>query len=421
MARLDHHVIIKALMLKTKIQKNTKVISLHLPKRVGQRFVLLAVATSISLSLAAVPIVKALTSAELQERAQLQQAIKDQQNAKSLLGVEASSISEAIAKLQAQITTLQNQIDDSQRQIDDIQKQIDAAEQELARQKKVLGENIKTMYLEGQISTLEMLASSKDLSEFVDKQQYRNSVQDKIKDTLEKITALKHQLRAQKEEVERYLKDQEKARDQIAAQKGEQNRLLGLNQDQQNALSQQIKDNSARVAELNRKQVDENRRAMGGNIPSGVAGGGGYKYGDAVCLWPGSADPPCRQYDWGYPGASSPRNLYDEWGYGYRNCTSWAAFRVAQVKGYTPAGLSGLGNAKDWPGNTSANVNRDPSGGVVVAISQGTYGHVRFVENANSDGSIEVSDYNLGGDGIYRRYTLTAADISRIGLQFIHF
>lgn len=403
---------IKTLMVQTKIQKNRFNIA-------GRRLVLLVLGILMSLSLVAVPIVKALTNAEIQERQQLQDAINQQKKAKDLLGVEASSISEAVTKLQAQIATLQAQIAASEDQINEIQKQIEVAEQELTRQKGILGQNIKTMYLEGQISTLEMLASSKDLSEFVDKQQYRNSVQDKIKETLEKITALKHQLRAQKEEVERYLKDQEKARDQVAAQQAEQNRLLALNQEQQDSLNAQIKQNSARVAELNRKQVDENRRALGGNIPSGIAGGGGYKYGDAVCLWPGSADPPCREYDWGYPNASSPRHLFDEWGYGYRNCTSWAAFRVAQVKGYTPAGLSLLGHAKDWHSNTSAQVDNNPSGGVTVATRQGTYGHVMFVEGVNGDGSIEVSDYNLGGDGVYRRYTLSAAAVS--GLRFIHF
>lgn len=369
-----------------------------------------------------IPVAQALTTQEIQEKQRLEQEINQQKDAKKQLGVEASSISEAVAKLQAQIATLQTQITDSQNRIADLQKQITAAEEELAKQKRVLGENIKAMYLEGQISTLEMLASSKDLSEFVDKEQYRNSVKDKIKTTLEKVTDLKHQLGAQKEEVERYLKDQEKAKDQIAEQQADQNRLLGLNQDQQAALTEQIKSNSARVAALNQKQVDENRRQLGGNIPSGVAGGGGYKYGDAVCLYPGYADPPCREYDWGYPSASSPRNLFDEWGYGYRNCTSWAAFRVAQVKGYTPPGLSQLGNAKNWPSNTSAKVSYgNPNGGsgASVAVSDGTFGHVRFVENVYSDGSIEVSDYNLGGDGVYRRYTIDAGRASQ--LTYIHF
>ncbi len=370
--------------------------------------------------LVAAPLVNALTADEIAERAQLQRDIERQSDQKDELSVEASSISEAVKELEAQIAILQNQITRSQKKVDDLEKKIAKAQAELEKQKEVLGKNIRAVYLEGQISTLEMLASSKDLSEFVDKQQYRNSVQEKIKETLEKITDLKFQLRAQKDEVEKYLKDQEQARDKVASQRSEQKRLLSLNKSEQAALNAKIKSNSARVAELNAKQVEENRRALGGNLPAGVPGGGGYKYGNAVCLWPGYADPPCREYDWGYPSSSSPRNLYDEWGYGYRNCTSWAAFRVVQVLGYTPPGLTQLGHAKSWPYNTSATVNSNPSGGnATVAVSGGTYGHVRFVENVYGDGSIQVSDYNFGGDGIYRKYTLTAAQAS--ALTYIHY
>ncbi|MCA9329079.1 CHAP domain-containing protein [Candidatus Saccharibacteria bacterium] len=362
------------------------------------------------------PIVQALTSDELQEKAQLEQLIREQEEAKELLGVEASSIDEAVQKLSVQIASLQTQLEDSYNQIDIIKAQVDKAEKELDKQKKILGRNIKAMYLEGQISTLEMLASSKNLSDFVDKEQQRTTVQSKIRSTLDKITQLKHQLNAQKDEIERYAKEQEAAKTKIAKQKDDQNRLLSLNAEQQQALTEKIKGNSTRVAELNRKQVEENMRALGGSIPSGVPGGGGYKYGDAVCIWPNVPNPPCGEYDWGYPNSSSPRNIFDEWGYGYRNCTSWAAFRVAQVKGYTPASLTGLGHAKNWPSNTSATVNYDPNGGVVVAIRDGTYGHVMFVESVLGGDMIEVSDYNLGGDGIYRRYA-----VSTSGLQFIHF
>lgn len=401
------------------LMKNKK-LQLTIRKKMANNRLAIFVVTGLTvLSLVAVPIANALTSAEQAERQRLQQAIENQKEEKADLSVEASSIEEAVSELEAQISVLQNQIAKSQARITELEGQIAKAQAELEKQKLVLGKNIKAVYLEGQITTLEMLASSKDLSEFVDKQQYRNSVQEKIKVTLEKITDLKFQLRGQKDEVEKYLQDQEKARDKVASQKAEQNRLLSLNESEQAALNKKIKSNSARVAALNAKQVEENRQAYGGSLPAGVAGGGGYKYGDARCLWPGYADPPCREYDWGYSGASSPRNLYDEWGYGYRNCTSWAAFRVVQVKGYTPAGLSGLGHAKSWPYNTSATVNSDPRGGATVAVSGGTYGHVRFVERVFGDGSIEVSDYNFGGDGIYRRYTLTAGQAS--ALTYIHF
>ncbi len=65
------------------------------------------------------------------------------------------------------------------------------------------------MYVEDDISTLEMLASSKDLSDFVDKQQYRNSVKNKIKLTLDRITELRHQLKGQKESLESTIKEQQ--------------------------------------------------------------------------------------------------------------------------------------------------------------------------------------------------------------------
>ncbi len=396
--------------------KNTKIIS-----KLGTKSAILVLAVVASFALVGVPIVQALSSAELAEKAKLEARIKKQEAEKDDLSEEASSIEEKVDRLQAKIGALEVQIKDAEERMQAIQGEINEAQAELDRQKEILGENIKASYLEGEISTLEMLASSKDLSDFVDKQQYRSSVQDKIKTTLEEITALKFKLRAQKEEVGRYLADKEKAQNQIAAQKAEQNELLGLNEEQQNALNAKIKQNSKRVAELNQKQVNENLASLGGSIPSGMAGGGGYKYGNAVCLWPGWADPPCRQYDWGYPKASAYRRLWDEWSYGYRNCTSWAAYRVSKVKGYTPAGLSGLGHAKYWPDRTSARVDRNPSGGVVVGVTNGTYGHVRFVEGVGADGSILVSDYNLGGDGAYRKYKMEKSRYQNLGMRFIHF
>src|SRR6202008_3294087 len=120
----------------------------------------------------------------------------------------------------------------------------------LVQQRNLLGQNIKAMYLEGDITTLEMLASSKDLSDFVDKQQYRSSVKDKIKDTLDKITALKLQLNSQKEEVQRILKDQQAMQATIAAQKAQQDALLSFTQAQKDQYLQAIKSNNSQISQL---------------------------------------------------------------------------------------------------------------------------------------------------------------------------
>ena len=137
-----------------------------------------------------------------QENAQYQSAIQR-------LASEATSYADAINKLKAQIDTLQGQINSSTKEQERLQNEITEAEKELTKQKALLGKNIKAMYLEGDISTIEMLASSKDLSEFVDKAQYRNSVKDKIRESVDKITKLKQELVAKKEGVEALLKQQQ--------------------------------------------------------------------------------------------------------------------------------------------------------------------------------------------------------------------
>ncbi len=327
------------------------------------------------------------------------------------LKVEATGLQATITALQGQIAGLQSQINTNQARNDDLQKQISVAEEELARQKRVLGQNIRAMYLEGQISTIEMLASSKDLSEFVDKQQYRNSVQDKIKTTLDKVTALKLQLKGQKEEVEKLIKEQQKLQGQLAAQQGEQNRLLGLNQSQQSMTDQEIKDNYNKIADLKRQQAIENMRLFGGG--TGVLGGGGYPWGNAACIHTGQVEGWCPNYDWAVNGSIWN---WATGGYGYRNCTDWVSYRVRSTGRYAP---SGLGHAKNWVSSGAAygyRVDRTPEVGAAAVSTAGTYGHVMYVEAVNSNGTITVSDYNRAGTGKYDSNSISAG-----ALWFVHF
>src|SRR5699024_4466323 len=52
------------------------------------------------------------------------------------------------------------------------------------------------------------------------------------------------------------------------------------------------------------------------------------------------------------------------------------------------------GNANQWASNAAADghtVNNTPKEGSILQSSAGAFGHVAYVENVNSDGSIEVS------------------------------
>ncbi len=335
----------------------------------------------------------------------LQQANAAKQQAKSQLGAEASSLADALNKLQVQINALQAQIDANKAKVADLEKQISDAEIELAKQKLVLGENIKAMYLEGQITTLEMLASSNDLSEFVDKQQYRNTVQNKIKSMVDAITALKLQLKEQKISVEQTLSDQTILQGQLDGQRAEQQRILSLNQSQQDALNQQIRQNSQAVAALRAEQAAANARLFNGaNVVLGTARD--TAHGDTY------PSPWC---------SSTQDSMLDSWGMFNRECVSYTAWRVSESGRYMPPwGWQGLGNANQWNDDAIASgipVDTHPRAGDVAIKNSLPFGHAMYVESVNADGTINISQYNASLDG---RFSL-AYNVQAGGLLFIHF
>ena len=181
---------------------------------------------------------------------------------------EAVSYRDAIDQLAGRIAQIEGKIAHNEEVITKLNKEIRAAEIELEKQRDLLGTNIRAMYLEGDISTLEMLASSNDLSDFLNKQQYRDAVQAKIKTTLDKITELKRQLKSQKQSIEKLLAEQKAQREQLAAAKAKQDQLLAYNEGQQSAYNANTLKNSARIAEL----IEQQRRA------NQSIGAGGYYF-----------------------------------------------------------------------------------------------------------------------------------------------
>lgn len=330
------------------------------------------------------------------------------------LEVEASSYQDAISILQSQINEFQKQIDANAAESQRLQTEMDLAQKELDKQKSLLGESIKAMYVEGDMTTIEMLATSNDLGDFFDKQQYRDAVKDKIKLALDKVTALKAELKDKKAEKDRIVIEQQALRATAAAQKTEQDRLLGFNQSQQDDYNSQIKNNQDKIAELRRQQAIENARLFGGG--EGSVGGGGYPWGNAPCLATGVVDGSCWGFEWGYNGTW---NNWATGGYAYRNCTDWVAWRIKTVQGIS---VAGLGNAKQWPGRAGSygyTTGRTPQVGAAAISMAGTYGHVMYVEAVNGDGSAVISDYNRNGTGKYLMSTISAA--SAANLYYVYF
>ncbi len=337
----------------------------------------------------------------------LQQQNSGLQSQSQTLAATAKSYQDAIDILEQQINQLQQSIVSNQQKSDDLQAQIVQAQADLDQQKKVLGENIRTMYLEGQISTLEVLASSNNLSDFVNKQEYRNSVQSKVKATLDKINVLKAQLQEQQQALDEAIKTQQQQQSQLASTESQQTGMLNYTEGQKAAYDQQTKDNNAKIAELRRQQIIANSRNVIGVTTYGGACGGGY---------PSNAAGPYGH--WGCNFAQD--NTVDNGGMYNRECVSYTAWRVYDSGRYMP-NWGGVGNANQWPGNAqAAGIPMDYGGnarvGDVAISTAGTWGHAMYVESVNGDGTVTVSQYNQDFQGNYSVNTR-----SESSLYFIHF
>src|SRR6266545_7919293 len=90
--------------------------------------------------------------------------------------------------------------------------------------------------------------------------------------------------------------------------------------------------------------------------PSAAADTGGYPDWDAPCVANNNGATQgegywCTDYQWGYYTRNSRGQIVGNTqnssrGYGYRNCTDWAAFRIPQLVQRSVPG--GWGNAKNW-------------------------------------------------------------------------
>ena len=287
------------------------------------------------------------------------------------LQLQATSYQDAINKLQKQIDGIQNAIAASEARQNQLQKEIDADQAKINQQKKVLGEDLKAMYVGGSMTTVEMLATSKNLSDFVNAETYDSAVQGKIQDTLNQITALENQLEDQKTQVQQLLQTQQAQQAQLDSDQSQQNQLLAMNQNQQATYNSQIKANQSKIGALEAEQAAINAQyAQSVYVkPSGGAGG--------------NCD--IGQGNGGYPLAwcNPPKDsIYDSNSLQNRECTSFAYWYFTSVEGKS---LKVSGDAGDWWATANRPVDHTPQVGAIGVEPRNQpphfspFGHVMIV------------------------------------------
>lgn len=303
----------------------------------------------------------------------------DQYNAEAArLAGEADTLQNKVAQLNADRAAMQAQLDLTQAHYDQLLADIAKNEKDLADNQRAMGKTMADMYVATDISPVEMLASSNDVAEYIDKETQRTSVRNSLSTRIATINRLKKELAEQKIAVKNNLDDQTNQRNVIAQNQAEQQALLDNTKGQEAAYQQLSAEGKAKRQDLERQQQAEIARRYAGS-------GGGAVAGD-----PGRG---------GYPNnlANAPMDsMVDPWGMYNRECVSYVAWKVYQKNGYMPY-WGGVGNANQWPGNARAagiGTGSTPRAGAAGVMSSGAYGHIVWVESVNGDGTINISQYN---------------------------
>jgi surface antigen/peptidoglycan hydrolase CwlO-like protein len=322
---------------------------------------------------------------------------------------QATSYQAEINNLQQQIAGIQSAIAVNQAKQAELQQEIIQGQQQLDYQKKVLGEDLKAMYVGGSMTTVEMLATSKNLSNFVDAETYSSAVQNKIQSTMQQISTLQNQLEQQQVQVNQLVAIEQQQNTQLNSEQAQQQQLLAYNQSQQASYNQQIQANQSQIAVLRAEQIAANQKLVGsGKVDFSGSCGGSY---------PATASGPAGSWGCNY----SLDNTIDNWGMYNRECVSYTAWMVYKSYGYMPY-WGGNGDANQWPGDARAAgipVGNTPKVGSVAIYMGGStdpWGHAMWVRSVNGDGTITVDQYNLYYDGNFYETTIPAS-----GLVYIYF
>jgi len=328
---------------------------------------------------------------------------------------QGDTLQAALNAITAEKNAIQAQLDLSQAQYDKLTNDIAVNKKKLADTQAALGQIVASLYVDGSISPLEMLASSKNVGEYMDKHEYQSAVSDKLNQTIESVKKLKAQLEKDQKAVEKVLEDQKSQRATLAAKEAEQQQLVDKTRNDEAAYQQQVNAGKAQMSAIAAQQ-----RAALARITNGGANNAGSVGAFQFRNYSGNMG--CGAG--GYPYCGAQDSYADQWGLYNRECVSYTAWAAYTRFNKQVLNFAGAGNAGQWPSTASnrmgATVDNTPEVGAVAILPPTSgfapVGHAMLVESIQGGGWVHVSQYNFGGTGEY-----STMDIASSGVVFVHF
>lgn len=284
------------------------------------------------------------------------------------LAASANTLEGEVARLNAEIAALEDEIARNQAVAQDLSEQITLNNEKLNLQQIALAKLLVEIYHEPETDALTMLASSKSLSDFAEKQSRQNTAKTQITTSAKAIRLLKEELEKQKSSVDALIASTELSRTEAENKRNQQASLIAKYQNDSAAYQ---------------RDSEEARQVMQREIAAEIA-----RYNSS-----GVAGEGYNSYPW---AARCPQ---DNVGYivvgGYVcQCTSYAGWKAQEYFGIY---ISSWGDARSWGYSAQRQgyvVNDTPAPHTIAYSTAGIYGHVMWVESINSNGTINLTEYN---------------------------
>lgn len=303
-----------------------------------------------------------------------------------------------VQELNIEIAGRELEIAETTAQVEDLNKQIKETEKKLKEEQSALAELLINMHFEGDAEPIQILAGANSISDLAEKQARSEVVKQQVSATAKKVKEAKIKLEEDKAKVEALLAQQKAAKQELENKRAEQQALVAKYQNDADAYASVAKAAQEAQRAAERAEQEAHPERYSGSSYSGVN------------TYPWQADCPQNQDAYG-----TVWNGHYIGGY-VCECVSYVGWKAYEAYGLYLA----WGNAYNWDDRGRAlgyRVDHNPEGDSIGQMDAGVYGHVFWVESVNSDGSINVTEYNNAYatriySGIYRYGDFGARKIS---------
>lgn len=205
------------------------------------------------------------------------------------VSIKLKAIQADLDAANARLTAIQKEQADTNRKIQETVAAIQEAQNRLQQRQQILNKRVRSIYIHGQLSYLEVILGSKSFSDFANRLELLRRVIHSdydlildIQNQKAQIEAKKTQLEADKAHLDVLAAEAQKEQDAIAAKKAEQQSVLErarANKSAAEQLEKDLIDRSKQVQSLIQERLRQRETASSGSDES-------YTQGSGVMSWP---------------------------------------------------------------------------------------------------------------------------------------